>query len=482
MFDPSASGTSRRKDMPGGFYHWEVNSIADAISLASSLKNAGNYQAFRGQADAEWGVTSTFFRLGEKDRAEARKKIEAFWRWVKSAPELVPYLKDDDSIIAAAQHHQICATTFIDFTYEPAVAGWFATDGAEVGKFGAIFMVDLKAVADLFATISKRGPILRFLESDVDNLWRLQAQSGLFLEAQTSVAQIWPFDRILFPQNGHQPNIERRKIYPERRSHLEQMIDTFSKTQQTSEALSSFIRDNPQVSHFELDSPPDLTGGLAAPRVLGSEPAELWAQIDSNSPPPKISFDDIETSIQVATKIVNTRRRCTDLTQIVESPPYKNGTLQTRVDELWEGMRPHPYKDDQIATSLVRLTKYYKVFGDYPLNQGIGPDRIASTLLADPIEIEMGLIGGGATRACVSVTDLWSAMTPEGKTFSSLNERPTLEDMRSMLHKMGGHTLKLFDSVRLIEVFSTLIVPWQVAVKRPFIAFWPTHVYSLGLP
>lgn len=81
-------------------------------------------------------------------------------------------------MLATAQHHGLAATTFIDFSYEPEIAGWFASQGRVDGKQGTIFMVD-RCAEEILAAFGASDGLFRFLEPDVPNLWRLQAQRGL---------------------------------------------------------------------------------------------------------------------------------------------------------------------------------------------------------------------------------------------------------------------------------------------------------------
>jgi hypothetical protein len=137
----------------------------------------GKYRYFRGQRNASWKVVSSFGRLDEEGRQKARKQISDFYGFVRGSPELLPYLQNEDSIIATAQHHGIAATTFIDFSDDPEVAGWFASDGAILGQSGCIFMVDT-AAEETFRAAKDDVYIIRFLRVDLQNLWMLQAQQG----------------------------------------------------------------------------------------------------------------------------------------------------------------------------------------------------------------------------------------------------------------------------------------------------------------
>ena len=78
---------------------------------------------------ADWDkLAPTFHRLVPTKANEARQKADNFATWVKQTPGLEDIASNDDKIIAVAQHYGL-ATTLLDFTTEPAVAGYFAADG-----------------------------------------------------------------------------------------------------------------------------------------------------------------------------------------------------------------------------------------------------------------------------------------------------------------------------------------------------------------
>lgn len=470
--------------MPGSYVQFDVENIDEAVALAERFKAAGSYRYFRGQRDSTWSVQSSFARLDEARRQEEIRKFEQFYQWVKESVELLPYLQDDDGIIATAQHHGIAATTFIDFSSEPEVAGWFATDGAVVGDHGAIFMINPDEVSAIFEAMTKRGIALRFLHPDVANLWRLQAQHGLFLEAHTDVERIWPLDRIVFPQTGRPPKIERRRIYPDRQSQLEQMIDQHLTLKKRQEAFRSLIETG-NIAFVEIGEAPDLlppdleTPGL--PEDFARTPDERWAAMDLDSPPPRLAVEEAQ-ACPALEHLIQTRRASTDLILIDPDLPRRNGTLQAKIDRLWSGMRPHPYDAGQVASAIRSLVRFDRIFGDFPLDAGTSPEEAAPQLLEDPFEIEMGIAGGGATRACISAARLWSALTPAARELLGFPAMPTGGKLMGALGRYYGKTLPLYEPTALIDLFADEIVPWQVVTRRNPVVYWPKHITSLGLP
>ena len=111
----NALGTLGRP-MPGGFIQYGVPDLMTAVALAADFKAGGHYKYFRGQRDARWQVVSSFVRANEADRAKAVTEFGAFYSFARGAQHLVPYLQNDDALIATAQHHGLALTNLIDFT------------------------------------------------------------------------------------------------------------------------------------------------------------------------------------------------------------------------------------------------------------------------------------------------------------------------------------------------------------------------------
>jgi len=221
-----------------------VNRVADvdeAIALAQKWQAEGRYQWFRGQVQC-WPPYSSLFRLlhngTEEQESNFQARMSRFLKWIHRTPGLAAIADDADAELAIAQHHGI-PTHLIDFTTDPAVAGFFAADSkgpVESGTTGCIYCLNLDDLADVWALekeVRKASddepelPDLNFVRPDVTNLWRMHAQAGVFLECAVNWDVVYPMDRIEFPYTGPPSFPTRDIVYPARRSPLEILLDQF---------------------------------------------------------------------------------------------------------------------------------------------------------------------------------------------------------------------------------------------------------------
>ena len=95
----------------------------------------------------------------------------------------------------------------------------------------------------------------------------------------------------------------------------------------------------------------------------------------------------------------------------------------------------------------------------------------------------MGTDGGAYSRAYVGASDLWDALTLDGRSSLGIAARPADgEALMDALALAWGAVRPLFDPTALIALFANKIVPWQVATQRDLVIFSPMHLTSLGRP
>jgi len=213
---------------------YNVANIEEAVELGNQLKEKGLYNWFRGQV-RDWKPVSSFFRIQETRSQEkedaVRERIRLFCDWLRKTPGLEYLLQPDrvNDCYAIMQHYGI-PTHYIDFTTDPSVAGYFAADTIEPPQEGhaCIYCLntdDLLSLWKVLATLDERkGAEMELVSIDVTNLWRLQAQYGVFLYCNYDWSMDYPMDRILFPYSGFPSFPTKDRIYPENKRPLEQLI------------------------------------------------------------------------------------------------------------------------------------------------------------------------------------------------------------------------------------------------------------------
>ena len=471
--------------MPGSSFQFEVSDVDAAVTLANRFKDGGRYSYFRGQRNAEWPVRSTFARLEPERRGAANDAFNSFRSWVLRSPELVPYLINEDQLVAVAQHHGLCATTFIDLSTDPAVAGWFAADGAQVGETGALYLIDPERLRPMFDAISCDDLILRFVEVDVPNLWRLQAQSGLFLECTANLDAIWPLDRIVFPQDGTPARIERSRIYPTDRSQLEQMIDQHRLLNRREAAMRALLAGGGIVS-IEIEEEPDAVppefGPLIRPSDWAAGPDERWPHVDPEPSVKRWIPSDLHERTATLEQLVLRRRDATHLLIVDADEPTVSQRLQGFIDRTWAGMRPYPYDAAAIARAIAAVARLEPFFRDFDLGAGLGTMPVARAVLVDPVEVEFGIAGGGASRACVTGRRLFAALSDVARRRLELPDAASGDMVLERLAPYSGKTLRCFSHDRLMDLFVDEIIPWQIVSKRDPISFSSQHIRTLGRP
>src|ERR1044072_6189909 len=168
-----------------------VASVQDAVELAQAYKAEGRYDWFRGQV-RDWMPLSSLRRLRDGNDKEAIEQASTrfalFRAWLQDNAALSYLVHDEhiDEFFAVAQHYGI-PTNYIDFTTEPAVAGFFAADTQApptdwVSCIYSLNTGELRQCASFVQAIeASEGTVLETVEVNVTNLWRLQAQHGVFL-------------------------------------------------------------------------------------------------------------------------------------------------------------------------------------------------------------------------------------------------------------------------------------------------------------
>jgi hypothetical protein len=132
------------------------------------------------------------------------------------------------AVLAVAQHYGI-PTHLVDFTLDPDVAGFFSYDTPKAVPQNLESVIVCLNTEDLMRVrLPDQMPKPECLVKEVTDLWRLQAQHGVFLVCPYDHFEqvVYGFDRIVFPY-GVPGSIDPTTIYPARKSQLEIALDHY---------------------------------------------------------------------------------------------------------------------------------------------------------------------------------------------------------------------------------------------------------------
>jgi hypothetical protein len=360
-----------------------ATNINEAIQIALNGKERGEWNLFRGQTNANWQVSSSLERLTPEMRENALQEFIRFHNWAKEEPSMRDYFSQTDSVWAIAQHYGI-PTGFIDFTDDPRVAAFFASDAKEIppsGQNAAIVCLNVEDFTEFWEStwphFAKRDPDAmppEIVRIDVRNLWRLQQQKGCFLwNSLADIEKFYDFDRIVFPFTGSAPSLpSHNEIYPLNQSDLERRIaahflnERMIKSRRYMEELSANIlivevpesqydirswcaaysedeSDWENIDHWKLGATQHAADALpGAVLDLGADStSEVLAELLRSAITPAFVTDNRNSALQFA-------------------DPLNFGVgILTRVRRLWNGMRTLPYTADEIVTALQMTLDLY---------------------------------------------------------------------------------------------------------------------------
>jgi hypothetical protein len=498
--------------------HYKVDSVNEAIALAEKLAAAGEYNIFRGQT-ADWPMRSSYCRLASPELDGAQKRFLEFAAFIEKTSELASLHRDRFGVMAIAQHYGI-PTLLVDFTTSPTVAGWFASHGnPKEGRPSVIYLAHDEYIAQQYRDTL---PQLRLLRIAVDNLWRLQAQSGLFLHlpfANDPELDGWlaeGFGSIRFPYRGPATDIPESAIYPARKSRLEVLFDGFiteenlrkehanlkamglriirpPETEQprpapafvgdyappahgswTQSKLMAWLRPPPE-NFRRQDSPPELTlevtaNALKSPdsRTLQRQLAACIQQFIATQKNARMGF--VNFHLQLDSK--------TWLDDCVHPDSRLRRTVKQDLADCWDGMRCFPYDDTVISNALAYLAMAWaRIHGcrqslHQIVQDFLGPDELLA---------EFGLaVGGQHAIAPVPKTefiaalrdDLLDLLKPEFHNFRTAPSK--------LLHQVT-EPRRLFDLDRFVTLFGYRLVPGQFLFRQRNVVFFsPAEIQRLG--
>jgi hypothetical protein len=500
-------------------------SVQEAVAAAIRMKTEEGFDLFRGQR-CDWPVVSSFRRLDSEQQADAVARVNQFIHWTNSEAALKQYEFSSDAAIAVAQHYGV-ATTFLDFSTDIEVARYFATEHClEPAYQDATGPSELSCIVAIRSAHVDTWVKERFrrtneflgsqvLRLEVPNLWRIEAQAGVFL-VDDEIIDSYPFHYLLFPASlGPEPARARATVYPDKRSDLELILDQWFWHEEASTGtrrLSEMLEQGGAVAHRVTFGP---TTGVGLKSIVRPEPHPSWAgrektwlrateRFESVLPRPGDTFQvDLRPglSLDVVRSLVATllpldsladrRKRSADWCVLVDS--VIDVAAGQKLARQWDALRIDGYSDAQLvasfATSISLLAVQLGLIAGWPSyggSLGISDDiKPMTSLFGSDLLVEFsGLVG--YSRALVSAADLQSAVREDLDRYvpADLYQDcgPTLaERMHQLLIGIHSPSL-LFDFARFADIYVRQVVPMSV-IFRPELPLYPVlHLQTFGVP
>lgn len=490
----------------------KADNLESAISLAEDLKTQGHYDWFRGQNHG-WPLCPSLNRLTEERRNDALVRSIHFGFWLKSIPGLEGIDADDEAKLAVAQHYGI-PTHFVDFTTEPRVAAFFASHGASVAENpeGYILCLNTADLEKFWSEYYPTQPEPRFVTIHVPDLWRLQAQCGVFLDCPyANLEDVYPIDRIVFPQSEQKSPIEESDIYPIRKSRLEQFLEQYFDTERQRNAFK-WLHESGHIKNAILDfrSPEKANESIVPageiPTHESWETARLtdWYEqpdekyqksearethelvLDLSKCPIKAGkiaaaeiFNLLTTFTKMRTKLITWSLHFDSASLSIHRQQRILGALH----ELWDGIRSLPYKDEEIASSIGTYITMELLYDGINNHQPESWEKVAALCFGNVIEVEFGGAGGGSSRAFVTEKDVKAAIRKDlGKYIARGYKKWILGDVRQALSLVPAPN-RLFDFNLLAKIFVRQIAPFQLCGRYTPPRFYsPAGLRTFGLP
>jgi FRG domain len=503
-----------------GWKVYETENIEAAVELAYKLKAEGHYNWFRGQVRDKPPVSSLYrvFASGDSEKKEkALSRIKMFFDWVGQIPEL-RFLQEPGyvhDIFAIMQHYGI-PTHYIDFTTDPAVAGFFAADTSNPPTEGksCIYCLNTEDLISDWNTIkdidSRKEFSIELVRIDVLNLWRLQAQRGVFLFADYNWQIDYPMDRILFPYSGYQSYPTREQIYPEHKSPLEQLLDQYffleaatssdEEMQRWVEELkarggnASYRRWETWSEGFYADAL-NKESNLVPLKSWSSEvlrPWEIAPEEDyyqtigpTKKLKPQAGAEEIREAMSSGIKsILRSDPTIRSKTVDWEFPELPESLSQDQLNDMlrpvWNGMRRLPYTEVEIADAFGSVAMLL-MLGFSREDSFTEQMKLFSQCFGECVKVEFASQDLSGSRGLVARESLQKALRPDIAELLAPSYKERANDFHILFQIIYNPRL-MFEFNEFISMFAQEVIPTQVMMQRDLILFNPVRLKNFGLP
>lgn len=470
----------------------------EALEMAECWKNEGKYDLFRGQRDSRWLVQSSLTRCS--DYQEALDKLGRFEAWVQSTYGLESLAQDIDQIIAVGQHYGL-PTHFVDFTYTPKVAALFAiadvdSDADYEGCIICLNTPDFFGFFEKYSSAIKLEHLPELIRVSVSNLWRIEAQKGVFLfNPYSHIEHIYDFDRIVFPQNKTPVSFNRQELYPNQESQLELLLRQFFMHESMLKNHSTMldILQDAFICKFEGELPNASALIRELDIITSWDDINLkqWIEIsnekyDGYSQPINIQLPDEKLPTkdfvsEIAQKIIKQMERQRRLRQSMIDwkliADYSlSPDLASCLRTLWNGVRLLPYSDELVAESLANMILMSRWLGPSGISE-----RDFESHFGSAHEIEIASSDGSYSRSLVSDSAVMGSIRTDFLSFTNLDKGKELSPTN--LYQIINDPRKIFEYDKLCDWFVSQVIPCQVLTRQKNAVFFsPARLSVMGLP
>lgn len=483
---------------------YRVQSAEEALQLALHFREEGKYDLFRGQAQ-NWPLVCSMNRLSLKKRKEEIEKLKRFHLFLSRQIVTHKYINNFDWYYAVAQHYGI-GTSFIDFTKNPEVALFFATNSRcnESGKESVIICMnknDFTECVNMCKTIFAKNQVHppSIIDIEVDNLWRLETQEGCFLDCiiQNLEEAFYPFDKIIFPFEKSYTGIDISHIYPKSKSELEILLDQFFAGEHLlykeirykkmikkyfPEIKATKIQDSPTykytktrkqhyswkknlIKHWHYKATAEYEKSIplkiSIVRDIMDSPDSNWNAI-FNSINKCFKSYAVERSNSISLEIEYLQKK----------DNYMNRVVSKNIVNIWDGMRTLPYTYNQIIAT---ISKYiYLELSSFKVKE-------EEHLFPNSIYISMSSKYGIYNRCYVDQSKIEEAIRSDISNIL-VNRISNLTSSLILLYINKPHVV--FDFNRLTFLFADELIPAQMFLEgknsHPVVFYSPIDIDVLG--
>ncbi len=467
-----------------------------ALELAEQYKASGKYDWFRGQTGLWPLIPSAIRQSSREEFNKSEEQLRRFDNWIYENE----ISSDFDYIEAIAQHYGL-KTFFLDFSTNPKVAAYFASDDIDYKeyKYSCIYCLNTHKFKEAIKEVKKYFPNIPFypklLDIDVDNLWRLEAQEGKFMyQPIVNLDFFHSLHRIVFKVKENDIKLfDKSYIYPDAKSVLEERLDGFFLNERARRIHDIFNKLKTDGIHFKRFKTGDelyIEDFVNEEKLLDYQ----WSQEDLKRWENKTveKFHDVYTNEKIVCKI-DSFKNIHENKKIVyekierllnDNQSARKTTISFSIDDkendckltskfekfsniVWNGMRKLPYENEEIA----------KVISDLML---IIDTSVFEYEKYDEKLIKIGISDrtGSGNDAFVNQELLLASMRDD--LDECMVEK--INDIGSILfHIRSPKLLYKFESLKKLFVES-IVLSQVVYAGNDFVIFSPAELRLLGLP